>query len=320
IGEHRAYEILVNRRRFFFPDGFRMRNNSLENIYIPLEFSTAAFRFGHSQVSNRYQIRRGVFSNILSIAVQAHKPLKRKFIVDWKYFFPINEHIRGMNMARKIDTKIVSSLYRLGHSGAVVGERINSLPLRNLVRGRVMRIPSGQYVASQMLPKIITGNRFLSTGSYHHNNLWQAGMVAPGRRVQAILGHAETPLWYYILQEAENYGLPWQSSGRPRRFSRRINHRYEGRDHRYQSHKQGYTLGPVGGTIVGEVLVGLMEHYDRKSGHKGLKYRPEIKAGSGHSYTPLSLTYMRNGRIKRYRYMMRNLLIDSGLASLPGRR
>ncbi|MGH1351733.1 MAG: peroxidase family protein, partial [Methyloligellaceae bacterium] len=50
IGEHRAYEILVNRRRFFFPDGFRMRNNSLENIYIPLEFSTAAFRFGHSQV------------------------------------------------------------------------------------------------------------------------------------------------------------------------------------------------------------------------------------------------------------------------------
>ncbi|MDJ0933627.1 hypothetical protein [Breoghania sp.] len=54
----------------------------------------------------------------------------------------------------------------------------------------------------------------------------------------AILHTDELPLWYYILAEAEVF-------------------------------KEGNELGEVGGRIVGEVLLGLIDHYRERTG-KGL--------------------------------------------------
>lgn len=299
IGEQRTRDILVNGRRFYFPHGFKSQRGSLEKAYIPLEFSSAAFRFGHSQASDGYLIREGVFSRLLDIAVQAHKPVTMQNLVDWRYFFPIEPGMHGINLARKIDTKIAKSLFDLRGSGVVRGERINSLPMRNFLRSKVLRIPSGQYVSGRMLPDISLTNR--------NRRYRSVARVSSGSRIRSILRQSETPLWFYVLQEAELYGKPWLAS------SHALDRVYK----RYRSQRLGHTLGPVGGTIVGEVLIGLLENYDRKTGRKGLKYIPEIKAGiDPNRYTPLTLTYIQKGRLAKKRYMMRNLLIDIGLAEL----
>ncbi len=78
-----------------------------------------------------------------------------------------------------------------------------SLAFRNLKRGQVLGLPSGQDVAKSLKVKPLSG----------------AELGAPD----------PTPLWFYILKESE---LPPVS---------------------------GKHLGPVGGRIVGEVLLGLLE-------------------------------------------------------------
>jgi hypothetical protein len=52
----------------------------------------------------------------------------------------------------------------------------------------------------------------------------------------------------------------------------------------------------VGGTIVGEVLTGLLEHY-RESTGKGLAFEPQIR-----------------GSVSKGRYTMSNFLVDAGVA------
>ena len=64
----------------------------------------------------------------------------------------------------------------------------------------------------------------------------------PDRATQEA-GMSDTPLWYYILQDS-------------------------------LIETDGQTLGPVGGRIVGEVLIGLIEHYWIKCGHE--RWEPEV--------------------------------------------
>jgi hypothetical protein len=85
-----------------------------------------------------------------------------------------------------------------------------SLATRNLIRHITFRIPSGQSVAKAM------GERVLAP-----SDLADLKEFAMDQR---------TPLWFYILREAERDGFG-----------------------------QGKHLGPVGGRIVAEVLIGLME-------------------------------------------------------------
>lgn len=70
------------------------------------------------------------------------------------------------------------------------------------------------------------------------------GSVLDVNQTLVDLGFKETPLWYYCLQEAQVNG-------------------------------SGNKLGPVGGRIVGEVLVGLVEEYRKRTG-KALDYLPAV--------------------------------------------
>ena len=287
IGEDRTNQITRNGRSFFFPNGFRYKGKYISRIHIPLEFAGAAFRYGHSQVLDSYKIRYGVRTRLLDVGRQAFKPLKRKIVVDWKYFFPIEQYVKGFNFAAKIDTKIASSLFILGRVNVSRGENITSLPMRNLMRAQQLRLPSGQTVARHILPTL----------KYHRSSYIPANYL-----IKESLRSKQTPLWFYILQEAEQFGLPYRE---------RPNLRLSSYSHRHRT--QGHTLGPVGGTIVGEVLIGLIEHYALKTG-KGLRYKPIIKASlHPDRYAPLSLTKIGYGK----RYMMRNFLIDAGVAWLP---
>jgi hypothetical protein len=83
---------------------------------------------------------------------------------------------------------------------------IHSLAVRDLQRGHGVGLPSGESVARHIGVAPLTAE--------------QVGSVSTGWR-------GETPLWYYILREADVCA-------------------------------DGNRLGPVGGRIVAEVLVGLM--------------------------------------------------------------
>jgi hypothetical protein len=187
--------------------------------YIPVEFSVAAYRFGHSQVRPSYRANFGtsatdpaqqffglVFDPTLPPSpdpddLRGGHRAPRRFI-DWQTFFDFGDGRARRN--KRIDTTLSSVLFSL--MGQAAGEPV-SLATRNLLRSLTMGVPSGQRVARAMaLPR-------LSTADLHD--------LAPFHL------HKRTPLWFYVLREAEVMA-------------------------------DGAHLGPVGGRIVAEVIIGLI--------------------------------------------------------------
>ena len=188
---------------------------------MPVEFSVAAYRYGHSQVRAFYNYNDNCL-NVDVFELGSFDSVKSK--IDWKYLFELPG---GQTlMARKIDPALPHRLMAMPMR--ITGKEGDSLAARNLLRGRSFQLPSGQAVAQKMKDedKLIGGN------------------VLDVNQTLVDLGFKETPLWYYCLQEAQVNG-------------------------------SGNKLGPVGGRIVGEVLVGLVEEYRNRTG-KGLDYLPAV--------------------------------------------
>lgn len=184
--------------------------------FLPVEFSVAAYRFGHSMVRPSYFINdfvkqqtNNVRIPIFSASDDPHanltgfRPLPDMWGFQWKYFFDLDPTFPPQH-SYKIDTFLSTPL------GALPGQPdIPSLAHRNLLRGLRLGLPSGQNVARAM------GIQPLS----------DADLDLGGRGTPDFDGDA--PLWFYILREAELLA---------------------GSQH----------LGPVGGRIVAEVLIGLL--------------------------------------------------------------
>jgi hypothetical protein len=113
----------------------------------------------------------------------------------------------------------------------------NSLALRNLFRGLALRLPTGQSVAQTLGEDLIPDEE-----------LWEEEHQKVLDRFPQFANNA--PLWFYILKEAE----------RTTRNGIKDPH-------------GGHHLGPVGGRIVAEVLVGLA-YYDE---HSFLRQAPKWK-------------------------------------------
>jgi hypothetical protein len=320
IGYERTADLLSRGRDFYFPRGFRDRDGRVRDPYIPVEFAVAAYRYGHSQVRSMYQLREDVRSNLFRgsghSGIQAFEPITRRQLVDWRYFFEIDEvPPPGFNWARRLDPLTTASLHQLHRNHAVGQKDLGSLPARNMQRGRVFYLPGGQTTAERILPAL--ESRGVLRAEYGgRREGWQAFLLPPNERTRKYLGPEETPLWYYVLQEAEVFGISRGVAYTPAYaapFGRGSRERYERVAYRGQPggpdryNEGGNSLGPVGGTIVGEVLTGLLEHFRDKTG-KGLSYRPEVRGSTS--------DYASNGRPRgESRYLMRNLLIDAGVVS-----
>ena len=146
--------------------------------YMPVEFSVAAYRFGHSMIRGIYNLSDVVTDRPIFISgalpdpfadLRGFRPLPRQWTVDWHKFFPVDG--ATPQPARRIDSKLSVGLFDLPDAGG-------SLAFRNLKRGQALGLPSGQDVAAAV----------------HAQHVFSG----------AELGAPEpTPLWFYILKESE---------------------------------------------------------------------------------------------------------------------
>lgn len=173
---------------------------------IPFEFADAAYRYGHSQIRHRYRTSRDSEPVPMFPDLVGFGPVPAARTVDWSLLFEL-PGAPPPQRARKIDGRLPRSLIELPEeiTGAVPEEE-RSLALRDLERGMAVGLPSGEAVARHLGVALLESEE---TG------LPQLGWAG------------ETPLWLYVLKEAE-------------------------------AREDGERLGPVGGRIVGEVLVGIV--------------------------------------------------------------
>lgn len=153
--------------------------------FMPVEFSVAAYRFGHSMVRNSYQTNdphRGfqefapIFDNRGATDpddLRGFRPMKKGNVIQWDWFLQMTSSGGPFpQMARKIDTKLSNALAALHEDAA--GSPLNILAFRNLKRGLAFGLPSGSDVARKFCLPVVN-----------------------------LQPEQPDALWFYILREAE---------------------------------------------------------------------------------------------------------------------
>ncbi len=234
VGQVLVDDVLRNRRRFYKP---RMRQG-----FIPVEFQAGAYRFGHSMVRPSYRANLGgddgqpFFGMVFDPAGEGQSDpvdlrggvrAPRRF-VGWQTFFDFADGEVKPN--KRIDTKLSTPLFNLPLGAIASHDAPQSLAQRNLLRQLTWSLPSGQSVA-----------RAIGVIPLSDDDLSE---------LQPYGFQSSTPLWYYVLKEAELV-------------------------------TDGLHLGPVGGRIVAEVLIGLLQSDPRSYLMQKPKWMPALTpAGS----------------------------------------
>ena len=182
---------------------------------MPIEFSVAAFRLGHSMVREDYSWNRrfdfgsGTLDLLFEFSggsgtLGGGRRLPSNWLVDWRRFYDFSEAGRAdlvvpaarFNRAMRIDTALVQLLRFL--PGFPPTEA--NLAFRNLVRAKMLRLATGQQLArflrSQGVPVTTLTRAQIRDGA---NGAELDRLTKPQR--DALL--RDTPLWFYVLREAE---------------------------------------------------------------------------------------------------------------------
>lgn|GEM_PF-7128689 len=268
VGVDMIHDIAENGRRYYFSNGFG-EGVQPRKPFMPVEFSVAAYRYGHSQVRDKYKLNTdktvSLFAprnedNGAADTLRGFQALPSGHYLEWSRFFSLQPGDSGQ-FAFKIDPFLPEPLLELPRGVVASDNDVTSLASRNLLRGRTFRLPSGEAIAERMAEDGALLGHDPDNGSDKIVRLSDAESVSNKdikKLMQTLRGDyamQTTPLWLYILIESAIHG--------------------DGFDSRNPGSGGGDRLGPVGGRIVAEVLMGLMDHFRDTSG-KGLDYQPDV--------------------------------------------
>jgi hypothetical protein len=236
--------------------------------FMPVEFSVAAFRLGHSMVRPGYRLNDDDETLLPIFAIPPNtipeipagipdglagfKEMESNRGIDWGRFIDLPGDIRSygtkdaskaatkrrLQFAYRIDTSIATPLAHLPKD--VATDPPPSLPQRNLIRAFELGLPTGQDVAHAMHVKhplkdseIVIGKAVDTPGDGDVK-----GTIEDMKELAAFRGNC--PLWTYILAEAAR---------------NKAQIKIPVTENIVISTPQ---LGPVGGRIVAEVILGMM--------------------------------------------------------------
>jgi len=220
-----------------FVNGLDISNSRIynETPKMPIEVSGAIYRFGHALVRNEYYLNINEELPIFSLKkpqdMRGMRPLPPGLHLDFHLFAPM-PNFNGFQVTEKIGPYLVQNLFQLPL------DNNDSLSRLNLVRGLTLNLPSGQSIAKFLgIPYLDNSNPdpnfwvniALEENFAAENSLDPETLITPEilSYLNMIFG-TETPLWYYILKEAEVFG-------------------------------NGNYLGPLASRIIGEYFYSLLK-------------------------------------------------------------